>query len=317
MGLVVVLLGAWKTPQLGAWPNDRLRLLGSHTIRVGQAALLLPILGIPYFSRSPNTMVRLAVLALIPVALIVSAASGSRGPLGMAIITALLAGIYVAVTRLSSRYRRGPLISPSRVLLGLALIAIGAMAVMWAARSGYLPEASVERVLSLQEAAGSFTGSAEDATDASVEGRVKSYDQALAMFNSAPLIGHGTASFPVLAAQADSDMRGFEYPHNLFLQAGAEFGVLGILLIGALVVAAIRRGLRLTGDRAWRAVLTLAVFLVLGALVSNGIVDNRTMWGPLVLLLAAPLPAMARQTAPAPSPREIPRRHATAGAAVS
>jgi O-antigen ligase len=220
----------------------------------------------------------------------------------MAAITALLGGIWALVATLSSRDGKPPLITISRVLLGLLIAGAGAIAMVWAVRSGYLPQGSIERVLSVQEVGSAFVGEGEEATDGSVEGRVKSYDYALEMFNSRPFIGYGTGSFAVIPARTDSDMRGFEYPHNLFLQAASEFGVVGILLIGALVVTAIRRGMRLASDRAWLAVLCLAVFLTLGALVSNGIVDNRTMWGPLVLLLAAPVPE--RETARKPRPSE-------------
>jgi uncharacterized membrane protein len=75
----------------------------------------------------------------------------------------------------------------------------------------------------------------------------------------------------------------FTHPHNLVLHTMADFGLLGVLIVAAMGATAIA---------AWRprnttliAAGLLFIFLLLNALLSNGIYENRMMWAAWLVIL--------------------------------
>jgi O-antigen ligase len=112
--------------------------------------------------------------------------------------------------------------------------------------------------------------------------RLYNYRSAWRAWWDSPVIGHGIGSWPMVAYHVDER----NYPHNLILEALAELGLIGVLLLGALFAVPL--------GRLWRSHLegrvtssTVAWLLLLGtflnALVSGDITDNRFMFAALGL----------------------------------
>lgn len=95
------------------------------------------------------------------------------------------------------------------------------------------------------------------------------YDQVVAFWQSSPIFGHGLGSFSLISS--------WDYPHNLFMEVLAEFGIIGwillfIPLLYLLIVSAVR----------WRYIdhCTLGVFILflIAAQVSGDIFDSRMVF---------------------------------------
>lgn len=84
------------------------------------------------------------------------------------------------------------------------------------------------------------------------------------------------------------------YPHNLFLEVGAEGGVLAALALLALLAAAVSRSFKAAraGDDSVVPVVALLVFWLVNAMVSGDANDNR---GVFVFAAAALMVRGARQ----------------------
>jgi len=254
--------------------EQRLTALNTDTIAAGRAALLVPILAVTFVLPRGVLLMQVVTVALIPASLIVSVASGSRGPLLVLFVLAVVWGLRW-LTRASGPGRRSIWIPVAVVIASIGLISVVAANV---------PGESIDRYTSL----GSFVEGAlagdvnPSAGDVSAGTRLTLYQGAWAMFEDNPLIGAGTAGFAATSARyvgaSDADL----YPHNALLQFAAEYGVLGIALFGILVVLALIRALP-SGDPT--AIRALFVFALLNAMVSGNIFDDRTLWGLLLLVL--------------------------------
>ena len=121
-------------------------------------------------------------------------------------------------------------------------------------RSALSPEAATLRFSALGEYVLDPAGATVD-TSAGV--RVDLFGAALRMFAERPIIGNGTGSFASFAA-GTVGLTDLPYPHNIVLQVGADFGLLGLGLVALLVASALFRedsGGSILGGRA----LTLCV----------------------------------------------------------
>ena len=265
LGVVTVVLGLI---QLSA--SDRLVVLGMNTIQVSVAALLVPLIGATFVLLDGGSAVRLATLALIPAAVVVAVASGSRGP--MLIIVALAA---IPAER--------PLL-PRRTINPRLIVAIGgavvATIVTLVLAGALLPSLSLQRFTLL----GDFVGGVlsgdplSSSGDTSAGARVSLFGLAVSMFTDRPLTGVGTAGFEALSPE-------YGYPHNAVLQFAAEFGLIGVGVFIGLVVLAYRR--RLSPGGASSSLRAVFLFLLLNSMLSGNILEDRMMWGLLVLILVA------------------------------
>jgi O-antigen ligase len=241
----------------------RLEILDANAIGAGRAALLIPILALTW--TSPRRIIRIAAIAATPAAFYVALASGSRGPIVAFLAVAAVVGLFSVLKR--DRLKR--------VLLtaGVAVIAyLGLQFVL-----PEVPTVSLDRVATLG------TVIVGDSPDVSVDVRYVLYHAALHAFQEAPLQGVGTGGFPFILS---SDLAHYTYPHNVVLQFAAEFGLAGLLVFGSLVGVALLR--RLPTNPTWTTIRVLALFFLINGLVSSDALENRLMWGTLVLLLAAP-----------------------------
>ena len=113
--------------------------------------------------------------------------------------------------------------------------------------------------------------------------RMDGFHAAPESIQSRPVFGHGIGSWPILYLKMDVR----SYPHNLILETLVELGLCGLLLLGALILCALRRLgtiTRISRDPLRIMVLMLFVNVLCNAMVSGDIPDNRLMFGVLGLM---------------------------------
>ena len=267
MGALTTVVGL---PSLSG--TDRLVVLGADTIDVASAALLVPVIWVSFVARRGNRWFRAATMVLIPLALLVALASGSRGP-----VLALLAVAVLGVLRYLSHPR-----SVNWPRTALATAAVLGVVLLLSFASPYLPALSTSRFTLF----GDFISSAlsgdpgtSSSADTSSTARVALFGVAATMFEERPLLGFGTAGF-----QAESNQfLGYveAYPHNALLQFAAEYGLVGAALFVCLVLVALARRLPELGE----PVRICFLYFLLQAMLSNDIFADRTTWGLLLLIL--------------------------------
>jgi O-antigen ligase len=271
---------------------DRLTVLGGNTILAGRAMLFVLLIGLPFVMQVGTWPLRAACLALAPLALVLSAATGSRGPILMLGVTAVLFGFRRAslVFGRFTRDRQLPRIAVHRIAVVVVGVILLWIVVQSSAFAHYLPTTSVWRFKALLEFFGALGGggSIETAADTSSAGRVLAFQHSIEMFERAPILGQGTAAF-ASEARSVPGIELFTYPHNLVLEIAANHGLVGVALFSVAFVVALTKGLRLRAIREWDTVTILFAFVFLNELISGAVVESRLFWGLLVLLLAAPV----------------------------
>jgi O-antigen ligase len=189
----------------------------------------------------------IAALAAGPLMLVATVVSGSRG--------GMLAGL-VSIGVLTPLARR---LRPFHVVTGLGVLG----ACMIFVYNRY--EDSLERViggriveLTLQQG---YTS-----------GRGDLYRSAWDLFQTHPLIGGGLRSF------AETYGQGYTYPHNLFLLTAAEGGLIGLLLMLAVLTMFAVQVIR--DHRSTMTLLFTAAASVIftSAMLSGGYYDSRFLW---------------------------------------
>jgi O-antigen ligase len=263
--------------------TERLEVLGDNTIGMGRAAVLVPLLALTFVLHQRLPLVRPAMVVLIPAALVVAVASGSRGPVLVLVALCLLGG-----ARLISR-RRGVDWRFAGVIAGLALVST--MIVSFVAVD--LPGLSLQRFglfenLLESGIAGDVNTSVGD-TSSGI--RVQMFRLALTLFEEHPVAGVGTAGFGAVSPRFLSPREAEAYPHNTLLQFAAEFGMVGAALFVAVVLVAVVR--RLPKGTEFDAIRALFAFFLLSAMVSGDIYTDRQTWAllMLVLLIDVPIPS--------------------------
>jgi O-antigen ligase len=259
--------------------TTRLTVLGSNTINVALAALLVPILGLTFVLREGPLPIRVGTVVLIPASLVVALATGSRGPVLVLLLLAIPA-VVRAVRRL-----RGATGTQRLAVAGITLAIVAGVVLA----SANLPVLSASRFAIFGDFVQSaLAGDPADAAviDTSSTARLTFFGAALTMFGDRPLVGYGTAGFEATSQGLLGHVE--PYPHNAVLQIAAEFGLLGLGLLLSLVVVTLIRALP---DWA-RPVRLLFAFFFLEALVSGDIFSDRTTWGLLALCLLIDVPTV-------------------------
>jgi O-antigen ligase len=145
--------------------------------------------------------------------------------------------------------------------------------------------------------------------------RTALYGDTIEISRQAPLFGHGSGSWPVLAGYGDER----NYPHNLFLELAAESGLVGLILFFMLLGVAFRPVSfeRLRRDPQALCALILFVNALLNAMTTGDLPDNRPMFmmiGMLALFAIRPVrsaaPAGPLGQLAAPLDLSMARRHA-------
>ena len=272
MGVITVLLGLAQMSRA-----DRLVVLGMDTIQVSVAALFVPLLGVSFVLLEGRPSVRAATILLIPAAFIVALASGSRGPLLMLLVLAGLVGLRQLMRRRAVNRR----------LIAAVAGAVVTTVVLLVSAAALLPALSIERFTLF----GSFVASLlagdplASTGDTSSEARVRLFSLATTIFTDHPLLGVGPTGFQVLSPRYVGPYLADRYPHNALLQFAAEFGLVGVTLFVVIVAFAITR--RIPPGSAWWSVRIGFVFFLLNSMLSGDVLEDRMLWGFLLLLLLA------------------------------
>jgi len=273
-------------------------VLGANRLSAARALLFVPLIAIPLFVWHRFGRREWIVVIAASLGIFLAFATTSRAP--TLFFIAVGTGLTIGALALS-RHRGRALGRAGAVILGTFVVFV--------ALAGVLPERSPARFGLLLDIAGEVIDDpapsdglgVEPSPDVevpptggqSVARRADLFRAALRLFVAHPVIGAGTSGYETAA--------GYEYPHNLVLHVASEFGLVGLAVLGALGIIAL-----LT----WRPTSTVSValgallaFLVLNAMVSNGIYENRMLWGVWLVLLAGPLVALREETGPVPGER--------------
>ena len=118
--------------------------------------------------------------------------------------------------------------------------------------------------------------------------RLRNWREALLFWFQQPVIGHGNGSWPIIRFGVDTK----RYPHNLVLEVLTEYGIVGLVLLGLVILAACHRitAARLRDEPALMCAAMLAVSEFINALTSNDITENRVFFAMLGLLAIPPAP---------------------------
>jgi O-antigen ligase len=230
---------------------------GATTIGAGRASgvsilVLLVLLITGGLARWWSKALALVVVAWLAVALI---STGSRGP-----VFSCAAAVLLVATVALGRYR-----------LLRALAALGTIAAGWF----LLTEATglgATRITNSVTGEYSLTGSRTGLWAEAVQGI------------AAHPIGIGWGNFWAQLSPAERLDSGYnQYPHNVLLEVTLEAGWLAGAALVVFVVASLLRLYRVSSSPEGSALLGIAVFFVLNALVSGDVNDNRTMWVALAI----------------------------------
>lgn len=258
-GFIMILVGA-----LAVTPGERLSVLGTNTIGVARASLVVPIIAFGFVLHERGALIRIVTLVAVPASLVIALASGSRGPV-LALFALVLAAVVTRAGHGGSWGRRAGVLSGALAAGVVTLLFID------------LPTVSLARYDVLIAELSSDV--ADRYVDTSLGARLTLYDIALSRFGERPLFGYGTAAFATVSGS-------LRYPHNIFLQFAADFGAVGVVAVVAALGAA---SLRRPRGSEWSTVRLLMFFFMLNAMVSGDAYTDRTMWGfVLMLLLAMP-----------------------------
>jgi O-antigen ligase len=269
LGVVVVILGLAQLSSV-----ERLEVLNADTINVARAALLVPILAAVFVLHRVGRLTQVVIFVLIPASFVVALASGSRGPVLVFLFLAVAAAVrwVFGARSMDRRVTRGV------VGVALASILIGSVT------AASIPAESLERFGGFGRFVESgLAGELNTSTgDTSAGARVTLFGVAVALFADHPVLGVGTAGYAALSPRYLSPDETFEYPHNAVLQFAAEYGIIGAAIYIAFASLALIR--RLPGDGA-RAIRVLLLFFLANAMISTNAMEDRMVWGLIMLVL--------------------------------
>jgi O-antigen ligase len=229
-------------------------------------AFAAPVLGLWLIEPMGWLRGRLIAGAGLGVLLVGGVLGGTRAVLGAVLLGPLFVALFTGHVR--------------RVVTGVA--ATGLLAV--------LIGVYVENVGSDNIRASLFTVSIQ--RDASMMERERHWDSAVAVFASRPVVGVGVGGYAV--EDGRSDVRWF--PHNIILEALAELGMIGATLLIAALTFVLLLGWRTVlhgeGDHRLHGAAAVAAFLILllQALVTDDLADNRCLWLAAALVSVAARP---------------------------
>ena len=112
--------------------------------------------------------------------------------------------------------------------------------------------------------------------------RLQNWREAALFWFQQPVIGHGNGSWPIIRFGVDTK----RHPHNLVLEVLTEYGIVGLVLLAAVVIVACSRITleRLRDEPLLMCAAMLAASAFLSALTTSDITENRALFAMLGLL---------------------------------
>ncbi len=253
----------------------RLTILGANPIGIARVlAIAIASLSVIAFFEKSRTR-RFYLFALIMFLFIALLATNTRGP-----VLSLIAGMVVFILFLSGS-KPSKIISYSSLLVAIIIIMFMV-----------LPEQFINRYFLLfGEEYGVY---AQIGTEPDTRAtRLEMWGQAGSLWLSdikSFFIGRGTGSFPLLSTMHDFRW----YPHNIFLEAVAEFGIIGLLVVlvvlGKMVDVA-KSCWTMAGNDEKEKVLLLVILVPIivsffAVQMSGDFPSNRLLWMQFGILVA-------------------------------
>jgi O-antigen ligase len=226
---------------------------------------------------SVANLVFLGLGAMLTFVLMATGGKGAVLATAACSLLALLVGLHV--TKRKVLYKRSQL---SIIWLAIGLVA--GLAIYTATADHELR--SLQRLSNMIDD-GELRGTAEL--------RFERYQDTLKFLPQAPVFGHGAGSWPVIWRGSDRH----DTPHNMVLEVLVETGIVGLVLMIALLVVALRPVSidRLRNDPLALCAFMLLVWLVIKAQLGPDLADNRLMFMMLGVLTGL----MGRRGAPSPA----------------
>jgi O-antigen ligase len=203
--------------------------------------------------------------------------AGARGPMlsvGAAMLLPLALGV---------RLPRQRLLVSKALLTSVVLFAVTAAVLVHLATVSPDSLRAFQRFGTLLNAEGGGT---------SVSRRLDIWPATLQLWAEQPLVGQGIGSWPVLYLGEDIS----SYPHNLILEVLVEFGLVGFMLLAAIIAVAWSRVTleRLRAEPALMAAAMLCISTFLYSMTTGDLSDNRTLFAMLGLLVMRPTRTVTR-----------------------
>jgi O-antigen ligase len=197
--------------------------------------------------------------------------TGGRGPTLATVASMLLPLV------LSLRFADRRLLASKALVASFALVAVLVVALVQGASeySGNLRTVHRLTVLFTEEGGGG-----------SAAARWERWTGSWQLWLEQPLFGSGVGSWPVRYFNRDDH----GYPHNLIVEVLVEFGLVGLLLLASVAIAAARRASvrRLRENPILMCAAMLCISTFLAAMTSSDITGNRNVFAMFGLLVMRP-----------------------------
>jgi O-antigen ligase len=247
MAILGLILSSEALSGLGG--ENRLVMPGRLTIQLGTAAGTTIAVALGLALPHLSFWRRVLLYPLVAMAFVALLGSGARGPLIGAVLVVLFALLYFRQLWLDAA-----------ILAGVGMVGLAQVGI---------PAASFNYLGTLWE---------EDPS-AAMATRTPLMEMAWQLFKQHPLLGVGIGGFATYSKDPENT-----YPHNVFLELGAELGFVALMAFTALVLWALWEAYKQLRDRnfPYRAesagVFALMLFAMVQMVKSGDINDNRAAW---------------------------------------
>ena len=254
--------------------------LGTDYLGVGRISGFALLLTLTLLFIINNNLYKICLLPVIPLFILNLFISGGRGPLVSLILSVVLIFIYMAFNVIKYRKEKIILNKKNLKIISYMFLMFFLSWLIIDHFSGYFR--TIYYRLSLLE---NLRGD-------SVETRLSLYNTAINSMRDFPrnIIGLGIGGFSVFYSGYDA-ARGV-YPHNIFLEIGAELGILGLLafifIICKIIMIAFNNIKNIKLEWVFYTnigLLASLVFMLINASISGDINDNRLFFAVLGLIL--------------------------------
>lgn len=247
----------------------RLENYGGQARLFGMAALVALVMWLRFNPLSPKGLASLVALAISVYGLLIT---GGRGP-ALATLAAMMLPLALGIQVVKGRLLVSRFVVAAVVLLALAAVILAEVAMP-------SPESfrTVQRfnVLLTEEGGGG-----------SAAGRMEFWQQTIRLWFEQPLVGHGNGSWPIIYFGVDVK----RHPHNVILEVLAEYGLIGLLLLLLMALAACSQVTvqRLREEPYLMCAAMLAMSAFLSAMTSSDLTENRQLFAMVGLLAMLPV----------------------------
>lgn len=122
----------------------------------------------------------------------------------------------------------------------------------------------------------------DSSADQSTIERLVAFQFALNAFIENPILGLGIGGFGIYAYKLDENI----YPHNIFLEIGAELGIVGLVLFTAAIIYIFVLSIKLIKHPHIQIYFALFLFVFFNYLKSGGLIDARKLFIIIGILVA-------------------------------